>query len=185
MLTYTETDFAALLAERLERRRRRGYATPWGKAAELQDYEKLGLAGEVAFANYFGLEIDRRENAQGDGGVDFYTPLGTVDVKTARVPGSPLRFKVTRPRPDYIWLAYFDEKWEQAWLAGWVSRSELECAPLEQSRAEYGGHRNFLVQLCELRTIEEWNRMLKQVTARNHAEEASLAHRESIGINIG
>lgn len=49
-----------------------------------QDYELVGLAGELAFAEEFGYQVDTSDRPGGDGRVDFHTPAGTVDVKTAR-----------------------------------------------------------------------------------------------------
>ena len=51
------------------------------------DYEVKGLMGEEAFAWRFGFGTEYLDlKPQGDGRIDFHTPAGTVDVKTAEKP---------------------------------------------------------------------------------------------------
>lgn len=47
----------------------------------------IGLCGELAFAYRYGLTIDDRLLAVGDGGIDFeILGVGSIDIKTARRP---------------------------------------------------------------------------------------------------
>lgn len=47
------------------------------------DYEFVGLAGEWAFANRYGYEVDEHPRPNGDNGRDFVCPSGVIDVKTS------------------------------------------------------------------------------------------------------
>ena len=51
-----------------------------------KDYEYIGLLGEVRFSELYNLSIDLTSKHKGDNGIDFYTPIGTIDVKTAQKP---------------------------------------------------------------------------------------------------
>lgn len=51
-----------------------------------KDYEYIGLLGEVRFSELYNLSIDLTSKPKGDNGIDFYTPIGTIDVKTAQKP---------------------------------------------------------------------------------------------------
>src|SRR5262245_9752298 len=72
----------------------------------------VGLAGEAAFARRYGYPVDTRLRVHGDHGHDFLTPLGTVDVKTARHPCHLIYpiFPVGRkPMADVLVLARYHE----------------------------------------------------------------------------
>ena len=49
-----------------------------------KNYEYIGLVGESEFANQFNYKIDEKLRPSGDGGKDFNSPLGLIDIKTAR-----------------------------------------------------------------------------------------------------
>jgi hypothetical protein len=44
----------------------------------------IGVAGELLFSLRTGYPVDTEIRPKGDGGIDFKTPLGTIDVKTHR-----------------------------------------------------------------------------------------------------
>jgi len=50
----------------------------------------IGVAGELAFAKIYGLEVDREIRPEGDGCVDFWVDINgnkvSIDVKVARKP---------------------------------------------------------------------------------------------------
>jgi hypothetical protein len=93
-----------------------------------EHYEVVGLAGEVALAAYLGLAVDLSERPAGDGGVDATSPLGSIDVKTARKPYH-LLVEQGKVRADFYVLAgYFDDV-ERADLIGWASRGAILIAP--------------------------------------------------------
>jgi hypothetical protein len=49
------------------------------------DRDRIGLAGEYAFSKLTGLPLDWSRRRNGDGGVDFHSNMGTIDIKTARI----------------------------------------------------------------------------------------------------
>ncbi len=102
-------------------RRARIHASHTSSRPLSPDYELVGVAGEVAFAQEFGLEVDATARPGGDGGVDFTLPIGTVDVKTYRLPYNLLR-EAGKPHADILVLAAFDEAMpdEGFWL--WDSK---------------------------------------------------------------
>jgi len=94
------------------------------------DYDYVGVAGEVAFAEEFGLEVDTTSRPSGDGGIDFMTPVGTIDVKTYRKPYHLLR-EVRKPHADILVLAGFDDTSGEVHLIGWEYDSEMVQCPMK------------------------------------------------------
>jgi hypothetical protein len=92
------------------------------------DYEYVGVAGEVAFAEEFGLDVDTTPRPYGNGGVDFTLPIGTVDVKCYRKPYHLLR-EVDKPHADILVLAGFDDSTGGARLIGWEFDNEMVQCP--------------------------------------------------------
>jgi hypothetical protein len=54
-----------------------------------KDFAMIGVAGELLFSLRTGYAVDTVIRPKGDGGIDFRTPLGTVDVKTGRMGENP------------------------------------------------------------------------------------------------
>jgi hypothetical protein len=94
------------------------------------DYELVGLAGEQAFADAFGLQVDTSIRPAGDGNVDFRLfGLVTVDVKTARKAGNLIAEVGTDPWADIYVLARYDDLTQTARLLGWEHGDVLRRAP--------------------------------------------------------
>jgi len=92
-------------------------------------YDYVGVAGQIAFAKEFGLEVDTTARPEGDGGVDFTLSNGlTVDVKTYRKPYHLLR-EVDKPHADILVLAGFDDSTGEAQLIGWEYDTEMVKCP--------------------------------------------------------
>ncbi|MFC2105472.1 AAA family ATPase [Candidatus Bipolaricaulota bacterium] len=90
-----------------------------------EDYEAIGVAGELAFSRAFDLPIDDTARIGGDQGIDFTLPNGiTIDVKTARHPAYLLR-EEGKDEADVLVLACFDNATGDASLIGWEWDSEL------------------------------------------------------------
>lgn len=91
-------------------------------------YDLVGVAGERAFSEAFGLPMDALERLSGDGGVDFTLPSGlTVDVKTYRKPLHLLR-EVDRDEAQILVLAAYSDVTGDARLIGWEwDREMLKC----------------------------------------------------------
>lgn len=93
-----------------------------------QDEDVVGLAGEKQFEAEFGYKLDATLRADGDGGSDFETPLGTLDVKTARIPNN-LPLEVGKPVASIYVLAKFFDETKTAELIGWTFGSDLTKCP--------------------------------------------------------
>lgn len=91
-------------------------------------YERLGLAGEYQFAREFGFSVDEELRPEGDGGKDFPSGLGSIDVKTARKAFN-LIVEENHVKSDiYVLAQYFDET-DKAKLLGWAYKKEVLAAP--------------------------------------------------------
>lgn len=116
-----------------------------------QNYELVGLAGEWQFALEFGMVMDLTERVNGDGKVDFHTPIGTIDVKTARKAYN-LLIEVNRPHADILVLAAYDDETGEAELLGWESYQEMRRAPYK----DFGyGIVNHYKSVSALRSMDE------------------------------
>ena len=117
-----------------------------------KDYELVGLSGEVAFAEFSGLEVDWEERPSGDKGIDFTTPNGmTVDVKTARKAFN-LIHEENKPFVDIYVLAQYMDDMEEAALIGWEYGEALEKAP----RKDFGyGIINHYIHKNKLRPMDD------------------------------
>jgi hypothetical protein len=121
-----------------------------------EGYELVGLRGEEALANYFGLEIDLVRRPGGDGGVDNKLCLSgfeyKVDVKCAR---KALNLIVevgkVEPKTIYILASYSDED-DAAVLLGWQWGVVLMNAP----KKDFGyGVINHYVPRSKLRGLDD------------------------------
>ena len=81
-------------------------------------YELVGLAGEWEFARITNLPMDLRTRPAGDGRVDFYAPVGEIDVKTYRKPFNLPREK-GKKHAEILVLAKFYDSPRRAVLLGW------------------------------------------------------------------
>lgn len=93
-----------------------------------ENYELVGLRGEKALADRFGLKVDMMRRPNGDGGIDNILCLNginyPVDVKCARKPFNLIveQGKIKSGNTIYILAQYFDAsdtavllKWEWGW----------------------------------------------------------------------
>lgn len=99
------------------------------------DSETIGCAGEIFFADRYGLDVDREPRPYGDDGWDFKVWDGTtIDVHTARKPWYLLAKVRTRHKwSDILVLArYVPHEIE---LLGWETRETLLNCP----RRDFGG----------------------------------------------
>ena len=92
-------------------------------------YEAVGILGEAEFAFRTGLPFDVGERPAGDNRVDFFTELGTIDVKTARKPYNLLR-EVGKHHAEILVLAgVVPNGWAK--LIGWEYDSVITNAPFK------------------------------------------------------
>ena len=93
------------------------------------EHDAVGLAGEEAFAARYGYRVDHEYAQRGDGGADFATYAGSVDVKTYRKPVH-LLVEQGKVRADLYVLAAYREADGGADLLGWAARAEVAAAPV-------------------------------------------------------
>ncbi|MCJ7506443.1 hypothetical protein MUP05_08265 [Candidatus Bathyarchaeota archaeon] len=91
-----------------------------------KDRVLVGCAGEIAFWRDFKIQPHWALHSSGDQGVDFPTVIGTVDVKTFRVPIHLLVTAGKRYYSDIYVLASYDDETKKAKLLGWAWWRELE-----------------------------------------------------------
>jgi hypothetical protein len=121
------------------------------------DFEYVGLAGEVAFAQAYNAPMDLRSVATGDKGVDFYTIAGTVDVKTARKPFN-LIVEEGKVVADIYVLARYHDQTKKAELLGWEYGQNIK----KWSIKDFGyGIRNHYKSASQLRKMSELSLLLK------------------------
>jgi len=143
-------------AERLGRLRQATHATQsTGKARRLfadRNHENIiGAAGELAFATRYRLPMRPiNRTGAGDGGYDFATPIGTVQVKAARFP----KWLWIDPEdlaelPPWIVQVEVDEQTLTGRLIGWTTNTVMRRRPTMPTRL---GEAHFLPRalLCPM-----------------------------------
>ena len=93
-----------------------------------KDYEYIGLKGEEKFAEEFNMEIDHKLRPEGDGGKDFPSNFGIIDVKTARKAYN-LIVEQGKVVSDIYILAKYKDLTDNAELLGWAYKNEVLDAP--------------------------------------------------------
>ena len=93
-----------------------------------KDYEYIGLKGEEKFAEEFSMKIDEELRPEGDGGKDFPSHIGIVDVKTARKAYN-LIVEEGKVISDIYVLAHYKDITDEVDLLGWAYKSEVLDAP--------------------------------------------------------
>ena len=116
------------------------------------DYQLIGLAGEKAFSEMFGIPMDLALKPKGDGRVDFYAPMGTVDVKTTSRPSGDLLCEAGKELATFLVLAQYSPETETARLVGWAFSFEVAARPAR----DFGrGVINRMISRRELRPMRE------------------------------
>ncbi len=121
-----------------------------------EDYEEIGLAGEVAFSEEFGLPLIPKRGS--DNGIDFITRAGSIDVKTARNPSFLFMEEGKFYESDILVLAGYDDFRQNAWLIGWEFSWVMASEPV---RGFGKGVRNHYKIAGQLRKIEELQRRIE------------------------
>ena len=93
-----------------------------------KNYELIGLLGEFEFARVFNMPVDLTMRSDGDKGVDFVTPYGTIDVKTANKAYN-LIVEVGKVNADIYVLAQFNQDDLTVKLLGWEYGYRIENCP--------------------------------------------------------
>jgi len=112
----------------------------------------IGLKGEKQFAMEFGYKVDMTVRPEGDGGKDFNTPIGDLNVKTARNPVFLLVPVGRKPRVEIFCLAYWREDTDRTMLVGWEYKREMALCPTKEFGYPILNH---FKRSNELRSMEE------------------------------
>ena len=95
----------------------------------------MGVAGELAFAKLYGLEVDREVRPEGDGHVDFWLKMNdrmvSVDVKVARKPVNLLIKKwEIDDMADIAVLGHYKDE-EDIEFLGWETKGIMRLMPFK------------------------------------------------------
>jgi hypothetical protein len=123
------------------------------------NYEYIGLLGEACFAEEMGLELDRTARPGGDKGVDFITPLGTIDVKTARKAYN-LIHEQGKAIANILVLAQYDDSTDSITFLGWEYGTVVTSRPTRDF-----GYRviNHFIPVKSLKPMESLKTLLASV----------------------
>lgn len=123
------------------------------------DYELIGLLGEVEFGKLTGQMVDLERRLDGDKGVDFVVPLNfTIDVKTARKAFN-LIHEAGKSFADIYVLARYDDETKTTELLGWEWGAVLAKAPVR----DFGhGIKNHYIAAENLRPMSELVRRINR-----------------------
>jgi hypothetical protein len=129
----TDAESLAISQEIAQRRRdvhfKAGNYHPTVKGDALEaDIE--GVLGELAFAEAYGYPVPRYDLPHGDLGIDFVTPVGTVDVKAARFGRNLINLAEKSGRADFLVLAHVDTRTGRSRLVGWVNEPTFSRGPV-------------------------------------------------------
>ena len=146
--------FRVVSNERLRRLANEREALHFGHATSRplsEGYEFVGMLGERAFSERFNVPMDLAVRPGGDGGSDFWFPVGRVDVKTARKEPWYLPVEHGKVTADIYVLAWAQN--DEAELLGWEWALAVYLAPLLRLR----GHSilNHAIRRDELRPMDE------------------------------
>lgn len=124
------------------------------------DFDEIGLAGEVAFGTFSGLCPDFSDRPKGDDGYDFKVPLlYRVEVRSTK-PGRNLIHREDKPlAADIYVLAEVDG--DRTTLVGWCWRKTL--AEAEVRVLQDGGPPSHFVPRNALRPMGELEERLWKV----------------------
>ena len=119
-------------------------------------HDYIALRGEELVADLLALERDRKLRPAGDKGIDFLTPIGSIDVKTSR--GRGLLVEEGHARADIYILVYYYDAQDEVALQGWATRDEvLRVEPRDTGR----GVINHYLPVARLRKMRELHALLE------------------------
>ena len=136
------------------------------------------MAGERSFSARYGYPINDLGLPGGDGGFDFGTWLGAVDVKTYRRPAHLLVEAGKSSATVYV-LAWYDDTVGTASLLGWATREEALAA----SPRDVGGFgvRSHAIPAARLRSLASLDARLGARCAACDARVVGPTPRRSVG----
>ena len=122
-----------------------------------KNYEFIGLVGEAAMAHKYDLFLDLEDRPGGDERIDFYTNLGTLDVKTALKPFNILR-EAKKDHADILILAGWHSEKRCVDFYGWErEKAIVDRCPVPK---DFGyGIKNHFMHRSRLNRMEYFDRV--------------------------
>lgn len=126
-----------------------------------EDFEFVGLVGEVEFARAYRQPLDLQFRRGGDNGIDFIVPLAfTLDVKCARNAFN-LLVEQGKVEADIYVLAQYSDVARRADLLGWEYGATIARAPFK----DFGfGIVNHYIPRGALRPMAELGRRIMRLS---------------------
>jgi len=117
-----------------------------------------GSLGELLFSSVYGFPVDTTVRPNGDGGIDFTTPIGIIDVKTALKPYNML-VKVDEARnPVDIYVLACDYGDGVASFVGWEYADVMRRCPAKDVGGK--GIISHYKSAKDIRPMKEFNTLL-------------------------
>jgi hypothetical protein len=120
----------------------------------------MGVVGEATFEDRYGYPMDTEARVEGDGGWDFKTPAGLVDVKTALKPFYLLLPVHDVGKCDILVLGRYDASDESVEFVGWEYQGIMAKQP---TRDFGGGFKSHFMFRGDLRAMEALDWLIEEV----------------------
>ena len=125
------------------------------------DVHTTGALGEAAFSARYGYPVDTSDRPGGDHGIDFWTALGSVDVKTNHrlFPTNYLLITPGKPIAAHLYVLAAKISETEARLLGWAFRHTVNLAEIDAEGERFAPGARYLPHTA-LRPMEELDRLL-------------------------
>jgi hypothetical protein len=120
-------------------------------------YEVIGVYGEMKFEEITGFPMDERGLIQGDRGIDFETPAGPIDVKTAQ---NPKNLIIETGKVYDIIYVLAGINYENVWMLGWEYGSVMKDRPRKTFGHDVLNHYKLREQLRPMETLYDQLEMI-------------------------
>jgi len=118
----------------------------------------IGAAGECEFSRLSGIPVETKSLRGGDGGIDFKTHIGTVDVKTFVKPNNLLVLPKDIPHlADFIVLARFNVDTETATLLGYATAADVRASSIRS----FGYGPSHFIPVAALQTMARFWKLFR------------------------
>ena len=119
-----------ITAEQLGKQRQKAHPKGTPRFFDDPNTEDIrGSIGELLFSSVYGFPVDTTIRPDGDGGIDFTTPIGIIDVKTALKPFNLLVKKGEINNPVEIYILARDHGDGTASFVGWEYADVMKRCP--------------------------------------------------------
>jgi len=158
---WTLREVSKITAEQLGKQRQKAHPKGTPRFFTDPNTEDIrGSLGELLFSSVYGFPVDTTIRPNGDGGIDFTTPIGIIDVKTALKPFNLLIKKKEINNPVEIYILAHDHGDGEASFVGWEYASVMKNCPFK----DIGGFGiiSYYKSARELHPMTEFNKLLEQ-----------------------